>query len=217
MLVRAKRASVAVLACGVIIGGAALAPQVKANPLVKPPSNDVIETGQASWYGKGHNGRRTSSGETFNDRELTAAHPSLPLGSLVKVTSSTTGRSVVVTINDRQPYHGRRVIDLSRAAAAQIGMLGAGTANVTLSHALPTDVAEQEAQEAPVEVAEAPDDGSVSGGMPGDVVAPMAQQRGRRHTPHVVRAASVVRGCCHALSAARVRHSAQPRAAQRKL
>jgi rare lipoprotein A len=211
MLMRAKKAPVAALACALFIGGAAWAPHAGANPLVKHPSNDVIETGQASWYGQGHNGRRTSSGETFDDREMTAAHPSLPLGSLVKVTSSTTGRSVVVTINDRQPYHGRRVIDLSRAAAAQIGMIGAGTANVTLSHALPTDVAEQEAASSPVEVAEAPEDG-----MPGDVV-PMTQPRDRRHTPRVVRAASVVRSCCHAPSAARARHSAQPRAAQHKL
>src|SRR5579875_3558924 len=199
MLALARTASIAALTIGLI----AAAPHAKANPLVKHQADSVLQTGQASWYGGGHNGRRTASGAVFDDRELTAAHPSLPLGTQVKVTSEATGRSVVVTINDRQPDHGYRIIDLSRGAAARLGMLGHGTAVVQLSMALPTDVAAQEAEEAPVEVAEAPGD-----------PLPSLRPRGRRQTRHVVRAASAGRGCCHAPSAAQARHSARPRAAQ---
>lgn len=203
MLAGAKIASLAALTIGLM----AAAPHARANPLVKPPADNVIQTGQASWYGRGHNGRRTSSGATFDDHELTAAHPSLPLGTQVKVTSESTGRSVVVTINDRQPDHGYRIIDLSRAAAAKIGMLGSGTAIVTLSRALPTDVAEQEAEDPPVEVAEAP----------GDPLPMAVPPRDRRHTRHVARAASAAHSCCRTPSAIPARHSAQPRAARHRL
>ena len=102
--------------------------------------------GQASWYGGRHNGRRTSSGAIFDQNAMTAAHTRLPLGSRVRVTLADTGSSVVVTITDRQPDHGRRIIDLSRGAAARIGLLPRGTAMVTLSPARADD---------PVEVAEA--------------------------------------------------------------
>lgn len=202
MLAGARSASLAALTIGLM----AATPHAHANPAVKQPSDHVIQAGQASWYGKGHNGRRTSSGAVFDDRELTAAHPSLPLGTQVKVVSENTGRSVVVTINDRQPDHGRRIIDLSRAAAAKLGMIGAGTAPVTLSIALPTEVAEQEAEDPPVEVAEAPED-----------PLPIAQPHGRRQTRHVARAASGGQACCRAPSVIPARHSVQPRAAQHKL
>ena len=89
-------------------------------------------SGAASYYGKRFHGRRTANGERFNMNAMTAAHKSLPFGTKVRVTNRRNGKSVVVRINDRGPYHGGRIIDLSRAAAARIGMLGAGTARVKL-------------------------------------------------------------------------------------
>ncbi len=87
--------------------------------------------GLASWYGPGFSGHRTASGERFNTGALTAAHRSLPFGCRVLVTSRRTGRSVVVRINDRGPYVGGRVIDLSPAASRVLGMNG--TEPVTLA------------------------------------------------------------------------------------
>ncbi len=89
-----------------------------------------IGAGTASWYGPGFHGRKTASGQRFNQNAMTAAHRTLPFGTRVRVTNHGTGRSVVVTINDRGPFHGGRVIDLSKASAAAIGM--GGTARVTL-------------------------------------------------------------------------------------
>lgn len=88
--------------------------------------------GEASWYGPGFDGRQTASGEIFDQDEMTAAHKTLPFGTQVRVTYEGTGESVVVRINDRGPYAHGRVIDLSRAAADDIGLLDAGTGDVTL-------------------------------------------------------------------------------------
>lgn len=85
--------------------------------------------GLASYYGQGS---RTASGEMFNARELTAAHPSLPFGTRVRVTNLATGRSVTVRVNDRGPFLPGRVIDVSQAAAEQLGMVGRGVAKVKL-------------------------------------------------------------------------------------
>ena len=136
------------------------------------------ESGQASWYGGRHNGRRTSSGTIFHQSEMTAAHASLPLGSRVRVTMQGSGNSVVVTITDRQPDHGRRIIDLSRGAASRIGLLASGTGMVTVS-----SVAAAE----PVEVAEAPDD-EVAADMFSGEVSP--RRHGLRHTRHGGQAAA---------------------------
>lgn len=84
----------------------------------------------ASWYGPGFHGRRTANGEIYNQNALTAAHPSLPFGTKVRVTNMNTGRSVVVRINDRGPYARGRVIDLSAAAAGVIGLIRSGVAPV---------------------------------------------------------------------------------------
>jgi rare lipoprotein A len=99
-----------------------------------PPSGPVggVERGTASWYGPGFNGHRTANGERYNMRELTAAHPSLPFGSLVEVRNLENGHAVVVRINDRGPYARGRVIDLSYAAAREVGVFGPGTAAVEL-------------------------------------------------------------------------------------
>lgn len=91
-----------------------------------------IERGLASWYGEPFHGRRTASGEVFNMNELTAAHKTLPFGTRVRVRHATTGKEVTVRINDRGPFSKGRIIDLSRAAAAQVGLLRTGTATVVL-------------------------------------------------------------------------------------
>jgi rare lipoprotein A len=88
------------------------------------------ERGAASFYGARHQGQRTASGERFDQAELTAAHRRLPFGTRVQVTNLTNQRSVVVRVNDRGPHSRSRLIDLSRAAAEQLGMIGSGTARV---------------------------------------------------------------------------------------
>jgi len=88
---------------------------------------------RASWYGPGFNGRRTSDGETFNENALTAASRTLPIGSRVRVTNLSDGRSVIVRINDRGPYVRGRGIDLSERAAREIGLNRAGVARVRVS------------------------------------------------------------------------------------
>lgn len=90
-----------------------------------------IPDGVASWYGPGFAGKRTASGERFDPTEYTAAHRTLPFGSKVRVTHN--GRSVVVRINDRGPFHGNRVIDLSQAAAEELGIRRAGQGRVELA------------------------------------------------------------------------------------
>jgi rare lipoprotein A len=101
----------------------------------------VLQSGIASWYGKGFNGRRTATGERFNMYALTAAHRTLPLGSYVRVTSARNGRSVVVRINDRGPFNRRRIIDLSYAAASALGMQRSGTARVQIEQVRPAVMA----------------------------------------------------------------------------
>ena len=88
--------------------------------------------GVASWYGYPHHGRITASGRRFNMYEMTAAHRTLPLGTRLRVTNLTNGRAVTVTITDRGPFVKNRVLDLSYAAAREIGMVGPGTAPVQL-------------------------------------------------------------------------------------
>lgn len=90
------------------------------------------EVGTASWYGPGFHGRPTASGEIYDQNAKTAAHRTLPLGTRVRVTALGSGRSVVVRINDRGPYKKGRVLDLSRAAAAALGMVDKGTAEVEI-------------------------------------------------------------------------------------
>ena len=88
--------------------------------------------GMASWYGPGFHGRRTASGERFNQYAMTAAHKSLPLGSLVRVTSLETNHSIIVRINDRGPYRRGFIIDLSKGAAKALRMSGSEHVQLTL-------------------------------------------------------------------------------------
>ena len=94
--------------------------------LPTPPPEKIVETGMASWYGTKHQGKRTASGEVFNQDKFTAAHRSLPWGSIVKVINLANGKSVEVRINDRGPYGQGRIIDVSRAAARVLGMVASG-------------------------------------------------------------------------------------------
>ena len=114
------------------------------------------EHGVATWYGSWHKGRRTSSGAIFDPALMTAAHPSLPLGTRLLVTNTDTGDSVVVTVNDREPKHPNSIIDLSRGAASKLGFVSSGRVAVKLTRLEPGQDA--------VEVADAPDD--VSGTQP---------------------------------------------------
>lgn len=109
-------------------------PQAKAEvPAAKPagkPTNLPANVGKASWYGPGFTGKKTASGEIFDDGKFTAAHKTLPLGSTARVTNLSNGKSVKVEINDRGPYTGNRIVDLSRAAARAIGMVDDGIVQV---------------------------------------------------------------------------------------
>jgi rare lipoprotein A len=97
---------------------------------VMPSSEGYRQTGIASWYGEAFHGKRTSSGTIYNMHELTAAHKTLPLPSLVRVTNLGNGKSVVVTVDDRGPFVKGRLIDLSYAAARELDIVQAGTAEV---------------------------------------------------------------------------------------
>jgi rare lipoprotein A len=90
------------------------------------------EVGEASWYGPGFHGKETASGETFNQGKMTAAHPTLPMGTQATVTNLENSKKVEVRINDRGPYAGDRVIDLSRAAAKKLGMKEDGITEVKI-------------------------------------------------------------------------------------
>jgi len=92
----------------------------------------VVDRGIASWYGPGFHGNLTASGEPYDMDTLTAAHKTLPFGTVVEVRNLDNGRSVRVKINDRGPFVRGRIIDLSREAARRIGMIGPGTARVEL-------------------------------------------------------------------------------------
>jgi len=98
-----------------------------------PSSKGYSERGMASWYGTKFHGKRTSSGEPYDLYGMTAAHKTLPLPTYVKVTNLQNGRSVIVKVNDRGPFHDDRLIDLSYSAAAKLGILGHGTGSVEVT------------------------------------------------------------------------------------
>jgi rare lipoprotein A len=104
------------------------APSIVVIPAPSQPT--MMETGLASWYGPKFHGKRTASGEVFNHEKFTAAHRTLPWGSRVKVTNLANGKSVDVRINDRGPFGKGRIIDVSRAAARALGMVGRGITTV---------------------------------------------------------------------------------------
>ena len=121
------------------------APVTEATPVPETPVDEKyrftgedaleVERGQASWYGGQFHGRRTANGETYDKYALTAAHKTLPFGTIVRVRSLKLGREVDVRINDRGPFAPGRVIDVSEAAAEVLGLVGAGVAEVSLNMA----------------------------------------------------------------------------------
>lgn len=113
--------------------GAALGPSAGLN------KGERIQRGIASWYGPGFHGKKTANGETYDMHALTAAHKTLPFNTVVRVVNTRNGQSINVRINDRGPYVGDRIIDLSKKAAEEIDMLGSGTAEVKLFLVKPGD------------------------------------------------------------------------------
>jgi rare lipoprotein A len=108
-----------------------IAPQVKITPPVQTPRRVTLKNRMiASWYGEKFQGKLTASGEMFDKYKLTAAHKTLPLGSLVKLTARSTGRSVIVRINDRGPWTKGRDFDLSEEAATELGIHDRGLTTV---------------------------------------------------------------------------------------
>jgi rare lipoprotein A len=121
------------------MGNAPALTNIIGKPLPQPGSVRVATgpvrfqiSGEASWYGPGFHGARTANGESFNQYGLTAAHRNLPFGTQVRVTNLNNGRSVLVRINDRGPFVGGRVIDLSQGAASVIGVTNTGVAPVRI-------------------------------------------------------------------------------------
>ena len=132
---------------GLVVGGSLVAISLMISPgwaaREDDPSFVFEQTGRASWYGPGFDGKPTASGEPFDQDRLTAAHRTLPLGAEVSVTNLANGRKVVVEVNDRGPFAKDRVLDLSKSAARRLGMLAEGTASVRIE-ATPAQLAKAE-------------------------------------------------------------------------
>ena len=131
LVVVLSRVAVAVLLLTQLL---AIACSGNRKPAAAPPTTlgVPIERGVASWYGPKFNGKLTASGERYDMNALTAAHPSLPFGTKIGVRNTRTGREVIVRVNDRGPFSKNRIVDLSYAAAREVGVVGPGTASVEL-------------------------------------------------------------------------------------
>jgi len=127
------------------------------------------ETGTASWYGPGFHGRYTANGEVYNQAERTAAHRTLQMPSVVRVTNLDNGRSTTVRINDRGPYARSRILDVSRATAEELGMIGAGTAHIRIDQLSAESMAVK--------------DVAISGGGPAEQEAAIARVESGRGAP----------------------------------
>lgn len=103
------------------------------------------QRGVGSWYGKKFHGQKTSSGEIYDMYKMTAAHPTLPIPSYVRVTNLANGNQVIVRVNDRGPFHSGRIIDLSYTAALKLGYIGRGSAELEVERLLPEDIARLQA------------------------------------------------------------------------
>ncbi len=131
--VAALRRSVlaSVTAVAFLFGGCATNPKPKPNIRTRPvPKIGTTATGTASWYGPGYHGKQTACGERYDQDGLTAAHGVFPCNTKLRVTLLSTGKSVVVRVNDLFPNHKGRLIDVSRGAARAIGLIGPGTGKV---------------------------------------------------------------------------------------
>jgi rare lipoprotein A len=114
---------------------------------VLPSAAGFKERGVASWYGSKFHGRLTANGEKYDMYAMTAAHKHLPLPSYVQVKNLSNGKTIIVRVNDRGPFHGGRIIDLSYAAATKLGMLGKGTARVEVEAINPAQWAKRQKQQ----------------------------------------------------------------------
>lgn len=101
-------------------------------PELEPRNARFAQTGLASWYGRAFQGRRTASGASFDQNQMTAAHPTLKFGTRLRVTNLLNQKTVIVIVNDRGPYSGGRIIDVSRRAARELGFIAAGVARVRI-------------------------------------------------------------------------------------
>jgi rare lipoprotein A len=124
------------------LAGGANRPYVVFGKRYVPDTSDrpFKQRGIASWYGKKFHGNSTSIGEPYDMYGMTAAHPTLPIPSYARVTSGINGRSVIVRVNDRGPFHEDRIMDLSYVAAYKLGILGPGSGEVTVERILPADI-----------------------------------------------------------------------------
>ena len=125
-----SRVLILFLSLSLFVAGWAAAPVVTKDGMPGPSRSPIAVDGIASYYGKEHHGKKTANGEVFDMNKLTAAHRSLPFGSIVKVTNLSNHRSIIVRINDRGPYITGRIIDLSQAAALQLDMIPVGIVRV---------------------------------------------------------------------------------------
>jgi rare lipoprotein A len=114
-----------------VLGGCSLV--TRPTPPPPFPETGEVETGMASWYGPGFHGRTTANGETYDQEAMTAAHKTLAFNTVVRVDNLDNGRSIRVRINDRGPFVDGRIIDLSRRAARELDMIGAGIARVRVT------------------------------------------------------------------------------------
>ncbi|CAM4378245.1 septal ring lytic transglycosylase RlpA family protein [Bordetella muralis] len=107
---------------------------------ITDPDKPYKARGVASWYGKKFHGNSTSIGESYDMYAMTAAHPTMPLPSYARVTSSVNGRTIIVRVNDRGPFHRGRIMDLSYTAAHKLGLIGSGSGEVTVERILPEEI-----------------------------------------------------------------------------
>ena len=131
-LVAAVPRLAAALILAAVLAGCATSRGGTSRPSGSEAPRQPVQTGYASWYGKAHQGRLTASGEPYDMNALTAAHPSLPMGTRVLVTNLKNGRTVTVRVNDRGPVVDGRIIDLSYAAAQELGAVGDGVVPVRI-------------------------------------------------------------------------------------
>jgi rare lipoprotein A len=123
------RTATAIAVVALVLGGCTVGAGIES----PAAASEYDRTGEASWYGKRYHGRTTASGVPYDMHAMTAAHRSLPFGTRVRVTNLVNRRSVVLTVNDRGPYAGGRIIDVSRRAAEILGMVTAGVVRVRVN------------------------------------------------------------------------------------
>jgi len=156
-----------------------------------------LQKGVASWYGVKFHGQKTSSGEPYDMYKMTAAHPTLPIPSYARITHVATGRSVVVRINDRGPFHADRVVDVSYTAALKLGLLGRGSHEIVLERLFPGDelrlAAERRAATSAAQAAP-----STPAAPPPEIAALMLEDRMRSDSAAVAQALPAVAAAARA-------------------